>query len=239
MSELQDEVRNGLSLGVLIIGSLYWDPCCHRKKWRRDRLDQCNKRYVRAPIRYGRLSKSGLWRDSYTMVFSSGLGADQYGHAIVVPCKHRVHGGDDLIHEAKCLWAAEAKTKPGDPKKLSASWGCVGLLPNPERPLPADVRACWKQQVSCEPCYGILNAVSESGFLKIPWPKSEDGAGLEFDVLLATATDPTICNGRYPTPQKIAEAWNNHDGSVEYFKKNRKHNIRTCEDDCIEALLSK
>ena len=73
MSESQDEVRNGLLLGVLIIGSLYWDRACHRTNWRRDRLDQCRGRHVRAPIRYGRRSKTRGC--SYTMVFSSGLGA--------------------------------------------------------------------------------------------------------------------------------------------------------------------
>ena len=154
MSESQDEVRNGFSLGVLIIGSLHWDPDCRRKKWRADRLlNLHSERFVRAPIRYGRRSrKRGC---SYTMVFSSGLGADQYGRAIVVPCKHRVYGKDNLIREAECLWAVEAKTKPGDPRRLSADWGCVALLVNPN--LTKSDQLCtlldgWNERVSRERC---------------------------------------------------------------------------------------
>ena len=106
------------------------------------------------------------------------------------------------------------------------------------------MRDGWKKKISDEPRYGRLKkadnevaAVDESGFLAIPWPESEEGSGLEVDILLATATCPTICNGRYPTPQKVAEAWNNHDGSVVYFNKNREHGIRTFEDHCIQEHL--
>ena len=110
--------------------------------------------------------------------------------------------------------------------------------------LPADLRAGWTQRVSDESCYGGLNAannedaaVDESGFLTIPWPESEDGSGLEFDVLLATATNPTTIKGRYPTAEEIADAWNNSAGSVDYFNKNRDHGIRTSQDADIEASL--
>ena len=39
MSKSQYEVRNGFSLGVLIIGPLCWDCTCHRKKGRDNRLN--------------------------------------------------------------------------------------------------------------------------------------------------------------------------------------------------------
>ena len=246
MSESQDEVRTGLSLGVLIIGSLYWDRDCHRRNWRRDRLDQCCKRYVRAPIRYGRRSKTRGC--SYTMVFSSGLGADDYGRAIVVPCSQRARNVADVVDEAVYLWTAETPTGKNPQRRVSAEtgWGCVGLLPNPERPLPADVRAGWKQKVSREPCYGRLKAadnedaaVDESGFLTIPWPESEDGAGLKVDVLLATTTNPTIDGGDYPSAQQVADAWNSCDGRdyVDYFCRNRAYGIKTFQDDSIQKRL--
>ena len=246
MSESQDEVRNGLLLGVLIIGSLYWDRACHRTNWRRDRLDQCRGRHVRVPIRYGRRSKTRGC--SYTMVFSSGLGADDYGRAIVVPCSQRARNVADVVDEAVCLWTAETPQGKNSQGRVSAEngWGCVGLLPNPERPLPADVRAGWKQQVSREPRYGRLNAadnedaaVDESGFLTIPWPESEDGSGLEVDVLLATATNPTIDGGDYPSAQQVADAWNSRDGRdyVDYFCKNRAYGIKTFQDDSIQERL--
>ncbi len=248
MSESQDEVRNGFSLGVLIIGSLHWDPDCRRKKWRADRLlNLHSERFVRAPIRYGRRSrKRGC---SYTMVFSSGLGADQYGRAIVVPCKHRVYGKDNLIREAECLWAVEAKTKPGDPRRLSADWGCVALLVNPN--LTKSDQLCtlldgWNERVSRERCYGQLNSavcedvvVDESGHMKIPWLESEDRSDLGVDILLATATNPTIVGGHYPSAQQVAAAWDSRDGRnyVDYFCKNRACGIKTFQDDSIQENL--
>ena len=246
MSESQDKVRNGLSLGVLIIGSLCWDPARHRKKWRRNRLDQSRCRYVRAPIRYGRRSESRGW--SYTMVFSTSLREDEYGRAIVVPCSQRARNVADVVDEAVCLWTAETPTGKNLQKRVSAEtgWGCVGLLPNPERPLPDGVRACWKKKISGEPCYGRLKradnedaAVDKSGFLTIPWPKSEDGSGLEVDILLATATDPTIDGGDYPSAQQVADAWNSCDGRdyVDYFCRNRAYGIKTFQDDSIQKRL--
>lgn len=46
--ESQDAAGNELSLGVLIIGSLYWDNS-DREKWRRERLDLESQLYVRRP----------------------------------------------------------------------------------------------------------------------------------------------------------------------------------------------
>ena len=247
MSESQDKVRNGFSLGVLIIGSLCWDLDCDRKKWRANNLNMDGMRIVRAPIRYGRRSrKRGC---SYTMVFSSGLGPDQYGHAIVVPFKHRVHDKCDLIRKAKCLWAAEAKAKPDARKALSAEWGCVALLVNPN--LPKSDQLCalldsWTERVSRERCYGQLNSavdeeivVNESGRMEIPWPESEDRSDLKIDMLLATATNPQIVGGHYPSARRVAAAWNSRDGRdyVDYFCKNRAYGIKTFQDDCIQEHL--
>ena len=86
------------SVGILIIGSLYWDTASHRKMWRRDRLDQDQGWYVRAPIRYGRQSQSR--GNSYTMVFSASLSAADYGRALVVPCRRRVRNAADIVDEA-------------------------------------------------------------------------------------------------------------------------------------------
>ncbi len=240
-------MRNGFSLGVLIIGSLYWDLDCDRKKWRTKRLNLDSKRFVRAPIRYGRRSrKRGC---SYTMVFSSGLGPDQFGQAIVVPYKHRVHDKYDLMREAECLWAAEAKAKPDARKALSAEWGCVALLVNPN--LTKSDQLCtildgWKERVSRERCYGELNSavdeetvVDESGRIRIPWPESQDRSDLKIDMLLATATNPQIVGGHYPSAQRVAAAWNTGNGRhhIDYFCKNRANGIKTFQDDCIQKHL--
>ena len=182
------------------------------------------------------------------MVFSTSLGADDYGRAIVVPYIRRARSAADVVDEAVHLWTAETSDGANRQCRVSARWGCVGLLPNPQRPLPADLRAAWTQRVSRDPGYGRLSAavdedvaVDESGFLRIPWPECEDGSDLEVDVLLATATEPTVVegDGRYPTAQEIADAWNNSGGSVDYFYMNRDHGIRTFQDPDIEASLKR
>ena len=180
------------------------------------------------------------------MVFSTSLGTHEYGRAIVVPCSRRVRSAADLVDEAVHLWTAETThgKNPGGRVSAKDGWGCVGALPNPQRPLPADLRAGWTERVSDEPLYGKLNAadsedaaVDQSGLLTIPWPETEDGSPLEVDLLLATATAPKIVDGRYPTVQEIAGAWNNTDGRAHYFYNNREHGITTFQDPAIEDRL--
>ena len=56
-----------LNVGILIIGSLIWNPELHRERWRSSRL-LCKKAIkVAAPIRYGRISKN----KTFTMVLFS------------------------------------------------------------------------------------------------------------------------------------------------------------------------
>ena len=40
------------------------------------------------------------------MIFSLGLDGEQFGRAIVVPCKQRAKDIDGLIREAERLWSA-------------------------------------------------------------------------------------------------------------------------------------
>ena len=235
-------------LACWIIGSLYWDEEKPREQWRRERLvDLDNRKYVRAPIRYGRLSRSRGC--SYTMVFSKQLDEpnmpDKYGYAIVVPCKTPVNGVEDLVSEARHLWQAEGGKKGG----ISAKWGCVALLENPRHPIPDVLRTGWTKHVRREPHYGALNSargeatvVDEEGFLTTSWPRTDDDSDLGVDVLLATATDPTIIRGDYPSAREIAAAWNAHEGDdhehyVRYFRQNRQCEIWTCQDSKIEKLL--
>ena len=228
-----------LNIGVLIIGSLYWDNKAHRTKWRRERLDCEVQQRVNVPIRYGRLSSSR--GNSYTMVFSTGLAENEFGRAIVIPCKSH-----NLVEEAKYLWRAEQSCESMPSSNVSAKWGCVALIENPERPIANDLRNRWTTLISESPCYGRLNfadnedaPVDESGFLNIRWPRSEDCSDLEVDVLLATATDPTIKFGCYPTAREIAQAWNTPFGRkhIEYFNGNRQNEITTFQDATIESIL--
>ena len=243
MNGTRNDAGQGISIGVLIIGSLYWDSSDHRKKWRDERHALDAEKYVRAPIRYGR--KSGTRGNTCTMVLSMDLVREkQFGRAIVVPYRQPVRNPDGLVEEAERLWAAERNI--GSRCCLSAAWGCVALLANPERPLSDEIRTGWTARVSQERHYGPLRTaageeavVDKSGFLNIPWPSSDDGSDLGVDALLATATNPTIVVGHYPSSQQVAEAWNTRDGRnhIDYFCRNRAHGLRTSQDDAIADRL--
>ncbi len=200
---------------MLIIGSLLWDSKQHRESWRRERLDLDAAHLVRAPIRYGRRSTGRGC--SYTMVFSTSLNGQQLGRAMVVPCSNTAKDIASIVAEAERLWTAETSDGRNPNGRISASWGCVALMEHPERQLPDEVRYGWTRRVAEEGCgYGQLNSAvdeepaveQQSGFLNIPWPTPLGGSDLPCDVLLATATNPTIVGDGYPSAQQIADAWN-------------------------------
>ena len=235
-----------MKIGVLIIGSLYWEKKRHRCEWRRERLNKDNKQYIKVPIRYGRLSSTR--GDSYTMVFSTWLYREQLGQAIIVRCKQDIAKGEDLVKEAECLWTAETTDGDNPHNLISATWGCVALLKNPDRSLSDDLLDCWTNHVSKEnesdnrkkiiSAYCNEDVLSQNGFLKIPWPKTVDGSDLNFDVLLATVTCPKPDKGRYPSAQAVADAANKSDKGREYFCENRKHRIETFQDTEIKRFLA-
>lgn len=226
-----------LSGGILIVGSLLWDE--RRKAWRESRLDMNSSQLVTAPIRYGRQAASR--GKTYTMVFSNGC---QAGQAKVVPYAHSVDSAADLITGAEHLWGAERNAAPGE--CLSAAWGCVALLCNPDKPMAEQVLNGWRTRLSKERNYGNLPQpdgegclVSTDGILQIGWPKyAGDQSAVAIDFLLATATSPTLAEGKYPTSEAIANVWNEDTGHhVQYFWKNRDNNIWTFEDDEIIKRL--
>jgi hypothetical protein len=226
------------SVGILMIGSLYWDTRGGRNEWRENRLQMDSDFVVRAPIRYGRRSNSG----TYTMVFGSVPIA---GGARIVPCKKPVVTAKDLIDEAEWLWAAERRIVPRDEQnldhKLSAHWGSVALLPNPNVQIQQSWQDCWTKSVATDSDKTAMawRLVDDRGLLQLPWPKlakSDDSTPL--DLLLATTNSPTLTDNLYPTAQEVADAWNHEPGgSAEYFRKNRSCGIYTFEDDAITNFL--
>lgn len=152
-----------LKVGILIIGSLYWDGRGNRDSWRRTRLNMTAESAVNVPIRYGRLSQSG----TYTMVFAP---ACPPGQAKVVPCARNVSCLKDLSTEAKWLWAAEVRAVPeseaGLGDSVAKSWGCVGLLPNPDSKISKSFLAEWREFVARDPEYAANEArcINENGY---------------------------------------------------------------------------
>jgi hypothetical protein len=174
------------------------------------------------------------------MVFPHGAAA---GQAKVVWRSHTIASTENLIVEAVKLWEAEARER--DTVRTAAGWGCVALLCNPERKIPADILNGWATRLEREPGYGNVSQaadegllISKDGILQVDWPRRvEDGAAINLDLLLMTANDPTPgAPLAYPSIRRMVRAWNDADQDhVEYFWKNTDHGITTFQDDKISA----
>jgi hypothetical protein len=239
-----------LSVGILIIGSLYWDDEGGRDRWRRWRINAERKWTVKAPIRYGRQSdKRGK---TYTMVFSQ-LAPSEFGHALVAECRRSIRVEDDLIAEAKWLWAAEKKEVPltengALPSSIAEGWGSVALLLRPGGCVQSPLQALVKRSVSNVP-QQLLDRwsqissqrdddlmITDRGILDIGWPHQTDGGGpVPLDILMATTNRPT---GRgIPDAQSIADAWNARPNFRNYFDANQETGILTFQDSDIKRYL--
>ncbi len=231
---------------VLIVGSLCWDKNAVRERWRRERLKFDKKVYVYAPIRYG---KRSLTRgDTYTMIISQLCYRKDYGlgTALLVPCKREVQSYSDLRIEAAELWHAERSNSNIGSFEISQRWGALGILLNPQFNIPEDIRQGWQelyrgQEVKVELVQTKTERpiIDDNGFLNIRWPKfvSNDLPD-DVDFILATATQPTLKNERYPTIYTIAQAWlDDNQGFVEYFEQNLKNGITTFQDKRLQAIL--
>jgi hypothetical protein len=231
-----------LNIGIPIIGSLYWDDTCARTEWRK-RLNLLEEFAVPAPIRYGRQSESR--NCTYTMVFSHACDEEgKLGQAKAIRCKHNPSSFDELLLEAQWLWAAEQdELKPSG--VVSASWGCVGLIPLEGGAVPPDWIEKWRDFVLGKRGYGTLShspedvrpAVDGGGLFSLRYKKSD---ALPLDLLLATATKPSLIGeaARYATPQEVAFEWNKHKVESKYYWCNRHCGIHTFEDQAIEKHLT-
>lgn len=253
-----------LAIGILAIGSLFWDPKkdAHpgelgvREAWWKSRLDKGAARSVSVPIRYGRLSSTR--GNTYSMVLSADQAAS--GCAKVIPCLNFVGRDQDLKSEAEYLWAAERGFEKPD-TSLSSKWGAVGLLLNWERSGEAKyvlglekIKGSWSflinQTAENRKNYQAIatsNAcISKSGLLEIAWPKATDGRPLELDLILATANKPSLLGSprTYPDAARIANAWirarNKYpvQNYEDYFWKNVTNGITTRQDEEIMRRLN-
>jgi hypothetical protein len=222
-----------LRVGVLILGSLLWDNA-NRERWRQRRLDMAAAKPVWLPIRYGRLS--GIQRGhTHTMVLSKLCYAHrELGVGFIVPCTRPIQTADDLITEARELANAEGLAE--------WTWGAVGVLANPASKVPSEILAGWKDfaaerlrncDLFTQHAKSERSTLSPSGLLRLRWPTRVDNLkAINFDLLLATPTAPTLIDGRYPRPREIGETYARQD-HPEYFVKNVRHRIRTEHDKDI------
>ena len=233
-----------LRVGVLIIGSLIWDEREHRQSWRFRNLDTNAAIPVLVPIRYGRRSRDR--GNTFTMVLSNELHPNRAGRGLVVPCRRTAATAQDVVAEAQELWVAE-QTNPSPKGPISARWGAVGLLPNPDCEGVDDLVSEWRARAQQErrnyeafECVdNEVAALDSHGILSIRWPSTPDGATLrEIDLLLAAVTRPTVVDRRYPTPEEVARAWINAPGERRYFDRNRSVGITTADDERIIMCLS-
>ena len=231
---------------VLIIGSLWWDESPVRVTWCNTRLDVGNRRTVYAPIRYGRKSTSR--GNTYTMVFSQLCYRSAYGlgTALLVPFQKVIGTANELIQEASELWKAETNEAQNASLSISASWGAVGLLTRPNVNIPDEIIQGWinhyqNQRTRLHPVQSKTErpAINENGLLNIRWLESADGnQNDEPDFILATATKPTLKDGRYPSAGIIAEAWRrDKNNNVRYFRDNQSNGITTFQDKKILKFL--
>lgn len=209
-----------MKCGILVIGSLLWDSETDgRVNWRNTHLDIGRRMPVKAPIYYGRKSRSR--GNTFTMTLRSD---DPSGVAILVPCQLEIETIDDLVVEAGALWKAEAPTSA--PGAIGSGWGCVGALLGSDRARKS-LAALWSNHFREVGAKG-LSIVKPDGHLDIGWPSGAAGEVLDIDIILATATVP---DARLPTVDAVADAWIDQDGGHErYFLENVRHGIRTEAD---------
>lgn len=241
--------------GVLIIGSLLWQPNLGnadntiRKDWRENYLKIRSKIAVNVPIRYGRESGGGV----YTMTFSNSCRKKQ-GNAFVAAFRNNpVKTFDDLLSEASQLSRAEGMGRKFIEAGGSGIWGVLGILFNEgriEKAKKAAILGWWESKLRAEPLYPDFHykdfrlgtespCILQNGNLNFPWitavnAKSSKKRLNELDFVLATATMPT--NVKYPSVQKMVSNVQNDTGR-RYFKNNNARGIVTHQDERILKKL--
>lgn len=235
-----------MRLGILIIGSLYWDPCRVRSRWRQTRLGCNGEQKVRVPIRYGKVAKSR--GNTYTMVFAKSCEEDsKLGIAIVVPVRAECYEPEHLVEEVEHLWAAERNCE--EVSGFYADWGKVCILENPKSTIASRVLDAWRSRIevagkaycslpTARDEAPVLDAVTGRALFHWPMNNVTKQPLLGFDLLLMTTTRPDLKESQYPNAKEVAKAWTD-DGlrNVNYFFNNRHYGISTFEDDQILAAL--
>jgi len=235
-----------MRLGILIIGSLYWDRSPVRCRWRQARLSGMGDRRVRVPIRYGR--KSSKRGNTYTMVFAKSCSEPgKLGTGLVAPACVECGKPEHLLEEAQYLWAAEQDSERVG--GICADWGRACILLNPASTPSEAIQKAWQAKIkaagnaytvppTADGEGDILDATT--GRALFDWPIDDETQQplRGFDLLIMTATVPTLTSRQYPAAKEIADAWKEDKlENILYFHNNRKYGITTFEDAQILAVL--
>lgn len=211
--------------GLMIIGSLYWDNDPFRLELREKFLDMDSTKTVDAPIRYGRSSQK---RETYTMVFSSGLSSDEQGKTKLVSLKEEYCTTEKIEEANKAIINAEHK-KETHLGRYNWGWGCLSVLLNPKFN-DQKISDLWDRNFGngFDPSQYMVGkeqpVVKSNGQLQIPWLDSYN----DYDFIIVTATKPEI--EKYPNADELTGIFKKND---EYFIGNYETGIRTFQDDKI------
>jgi hypothetical protein len=235
--------------GVIIIGSLIWEPHLNngdtdniRKNWRKQNL--LGKRTLtKVPIRYGRESQKR--NKVYTMVFSKSC-ESTLGQGLILPFNDYITIFEGIERQAVALAIAEGIYK-NDNLRLTSNWGSVGLLVNPNLKNKdfasyEFIRKKWSdiyknyQDTFVANNYRTKNeqesVITQNGFLNICWQNEMS----DFDLLIATPVIPKPKS--FLTGVDIAKRMIEKDDHT-YYLNNRKNKITTKDDNEIQFELDK
>lgn len=235
--------------GIIIIGSLIWEDHLKeknkdliRKNWRQQNLLPIIKT-TPVPIRYGR--KSSSREDTYTMIFTKGC-ETSLGQGLILEFNEVINSFEQIERQSIALAIAEGIYTEIN-KRISTTWGSVGLLLNPklkniDLPTYELLTNKWSDiyrqfhETFFPGNYKCINdsepPITQNGLLSINWKREMD----EFDFLLATPVVP-IPN-RMLTEKEISDKIISS-GYYKYFKNNLAGNITTHQDKIILENLPK
>ena len=251
-----DDNKLNVQGGVLIIGSLLWQPNLgkdnntDRKDWREKHLDESSGIAVHAPIRYGRMSSD----DIYTMTFSNSC-RKKPGIAYLLPFRQNpILTFDELLKEAKELSRAEGMQERFIKSKDNLPWAVLAILFNDSKIdslIKKSMLNWWEKQLKADKDYNLFKhknfrlgteqpCIRPYGHLNFPWIKVVDQKNNErlnqVDFLLAIATVPT--DKKYPSIKKMSENVRK-DKIRKYFINNTESGITTFQDERILKKLKK
>lgn len=241
MNKEQSDIS--LNGGILIIGSLLWDPNPQRAEWRESLLRIDKKVSVPAPICYGRVSTKR--KNTFSMVFSNNCNdTNQMGTALFVPFKNNPVNFRILEEHTLELIKSERKKKRLDSDIHNWEWGALAISVNPKLLEEASQKfdqarlllAYWQKKYSHDfntDQYKVgveLPILNGQGILNFNWNDNLN----DFDFLIATATKPNT--DHYPTSKDIAERMIENDYE-EYFWRNVESGISTYQDEEIGNIL--